>query len=140
MSIKDIIVTVREAFIVLIFILLLATPEWINNRLEAAGFRKIDFFGLAEWEDQVEESKKEVEEVKKTTEEAQKELTQISTKLENLTSNPTFSNPTFFKREVNKLRAEVDASAYKLDRSKLELQKSLENHNILLHEIQQKKQ
>nr|WP_299167455.1 hypothetical protein [uncultured Allomuricauda sp.] len=135
MQIKDIIVTVREALIVLLFVLLLTTPSWIKNRLETAGFQKIDM-GFAEWESRIEASKKEVEDVKSTTEAAQLRLNQVANRLESLATSPSYSNPAVIKRQVSELKMEVDASTINLKRSNEELEKSLENHKILLREVQ----
>lgn len=134
MNLKDIVVSIREVCLIAVFVLLLATPKWINERLQDAGFKSLDL-GIAKWEKTIEESKKEVEEVKQTTEAAQQSLNQISSKLENLTSNSALNNPVALRREVQQLKVQVDESASALDRSKRELQQSLKNHDILLKDI-----
>lgn len=137
MNIKEILVAIREACIILVFVLLLAMPKWVNNRLENAGFKSLDL-GFAEWEARIEESKREVEDVKQYTEETQEQLAQVSEKLEQLTLSPNFSNSAVLKRQVNALRVEVDQSNQKLMRSNLELERSIDNHRFLLNEVSRK--
>lgn len=134
LNFKDVVVSIRELCLIGVFVLFLATPKWINEKLEEAGFKSVNL-GFAVWERTLEESKKEVEVVRQTTAATQEKLTQISGKLEQLTTNANLRNATVLRREVQQLKVQVDASSKDLDRSQLELKESLKNHNIILKDF-----
>ncbi len=134
MNFKDLVVSIREVCLIAVFVLFLATPKWVNERLEDAGLTSVNL-GFALWERTLEESRKEVEVVEQATAATQEQLNQISGKLERLTTNASFGNAPALRREVQQLKVQVDASALDLNRSQKELQKSLSNHNIILKDI-----
>nr|WP_299382248.1 hypothetical protein [Allomuricauda sp.] len=135
MKIKEIMITIREFCLIMAFVLLLIFPNWINNRLIDAGFSKIDF-GVAEWERTIQESQKEVEDAVEANAETRASLDIISNTLAQLSRSPQNSANAAMQQEVLNLRREVQASSNRLENSQLELQKSLENHKVLLDKVQ----
>jgi hypothetical protein len=51
-SAKDLLGLMREACIVLLFVLVLATPEWFGSLVQRSGITKVSAFGV-EWEKQI---------------------------------------------------------------------------------------
>ena len=132
---KDGLIVARELIFVALFLLLLFSPAVIKNRLEAAGFKKLDL-GFAQWEAEIEKSRQEVAIAKERANEAERKLTEVSTELTRLSRTTVMANSPAFTNQVGQLKMQVDQSAAELRQFDQELERSVQKHDQLLGRIQ----
>ena len=134
-KVKDTLTSIREGMIILVLVLLLAFPNWINKRLVEAGFTKGSIAGL-EWEAKVEESQKNLER-------ANKEVEAIKTELKSMSSAITTINSTTLppetRNQVQRLQVRVDSSRTNLEGVDRSLKRSLNEHENILKNIKSKR-
>lgn len=138
MKFNEILASIREGLIILVFVLLLLAPSWVNNRLIAAGFKSVDM-GFAQWEAALEESKQNLVEAERNARETQVQLEQVSLELDRWTSLNDRADPRELSLRAKSLKTNIDSTQAELQRFDNKLNNSVEQHQYLIDELRANK-
>ena len=112
---KNLVAALRDAVIFLLFVLLLATPETIKQRLERAGFHEGEIAGF-KWQAQLKNAAAETKSAGAQVEQASKEYETLLVRLKELESKVTTPEAKAAVREVNQAAAESQAQLESADK------------------------
>lgn len=120
-KIKDLVSTVRDLLLLVVFILLLTMPKFINDRLVAAGFTKGSIAGF-QWETQLKSSTEQTKAAGETVQRANENYSDLVARLNDLEHKVT--DPTV-KNEVKSLGQAAEKSRLDIETADSTLKRSL---------------
>jgi hypothetical protein len=120
---KDAVALSRDAVLILIFLLLVFIPEFVNNRLSEAGFEKGEFLGLT-WKAQAKNNGDEAQKLSQQLGDAQvqiarqaEQLKKNAAELSRLRSSPENTGSAVILEKLGRENADLASDAAKIDRA-----------------------
>jgi hypothetical protein len=132
-KLKELLITIREMVIILIFLLLLIAPSFVKARLVAAGFTKLDM-GIAEWEAELKQSKENLELAEHKVVKMQNELTKISSAIEKHSESESQGLKSN-NQDLMDMKIQIDSSANQLKAVDSQLQRSINRQDLLMKKL-----
>jgi len=130
-KLKDLVSTLRDLLLLVLFVLLLTKPKFINDRLVAAGFTKGSIAGF-EWETQIKSSTEQTKAAGETVQKANENYSDLVARLNDLEHKVT--DPTV-KTEVKNLGQAAETSRLEIQAADTTLKRSLATQQQIVASI-----
>jgi hypothetical protein len=130
-TLRDGLAIVREVILVILLLLVLTAPGWINQRLIDAGFTSGSIAGF-DWEARIRESQEKVERANAEVVSLQNELVAISETLNAIDSQPLDREA---RSQIRRLELKVDSSRTNIDAINESLRKSVTEHQNIIRDL-----
>jgi|GEM_PF-2028347 len=145
LAIKDVIVTIREATItvvvLMLVLLLFFSPNSIKQTLSQAGFKSVSIAGFGEME--LQEVQKELENAKAQVEVARDELDDVENKFQQVNASlvqlKTLTQNPIQKERLETISKEINISKEKTAVIKRDLSKTIQKQDQILQNIKIRK-
>jgi len=128
---KDSFTVLREGLLVIVFVLFLGFPAWINGRLSQAGFTEGSIAGF-KWQNQIEESSRQAKDAGQAITDIQPKLQEMSARLSELAGKTTDSQTV---KAISDLSSTLRASEAKVRQADTAVKSALVTQERVLSQV-----